>query len=274
MIIAATYTDIPWNQAAPVLYRGEMQETFRMIREDGFEGVEMHIHDSSQEDPGQIRSALDAAGLTLTSIGTGTAYGRDHLSLSSPLQETRSAAVCRIKGHIDLAGRFPGTVVILGLIRGKLSDSTDPALYWDLLSDSLADCGEYAQKRNVTLVLEAINRHESDALRTADEGLAYLKKLDLPAVRLHLDTYHMSIEEENPAGAILKAGSLLGHVHAADADRWYPGHDQFDFGAVFSSLKKISYQGAVAVEALCRPDMRTAGQKSASCLNQCLCSAI
>lgn len=262
MRLAATYTDIPWNQSGPVLYRGQMGECFSMIRSDGFDGVEMHIHDSEAEDPDAIQRALSQSGLVLTSIGTGTAYTRDGLSLTSPDPEIRRGAVWRMRGHIRLASRFPGAAVILGLVRGKAAQCPSREQYFALLAASLEDLAAYAGPRGVPLVLEMINRSECDALCSVREGIAFLDSLSLPGLGLHLDTYHMSREEGDAPAAVREAGGRVGHVHLADDDRWFPGHGGFDFSSFLGALREISYQGALAVEALPLPDMRAAGRGS------------
>ena len=268
MIRSASYTDIPLPPSAPVIYRERMRDCFAMIREDGFDGVEMHIHDSDQVNADAVKAALAENGLTLTSIGTGTAYSRDHLSLSSDDVYLREKAVRRVEGHVRLAAQFPGAVVILGLIRGKISESRSEAEYWKLLEDSLAECADYALKHKVTLVLEMINRQECDALRMIDEGLAFLARLNAGALKLHIDTYHMSIEEADSAAAIVRAGSRIGHVHISDTDRCWSGHGRYDFASFLKALGETGYQGALAAELMPVPDMRTAGRKTAEFLKQ------
>jgi hypothetical protein len=67
-------------------------------------------------------------------------------------------------------------------------------------------------------------------------------------VKLHLDTFHMNIEEKNQAAAIRKAGKLLGHFHACGSDRGTPGGDHIDWPNIVKALKEIGYQGDVVVE--------------------------
>jgi hypothetical protein len=79
--------------------------------------------------------------------------------------------------------------------------------------------------------IEPLNRFETDFLNTCDQGLRLVKAVDLPSVKLHLDTFHMNIEEKNQAAAILKAGKLLGHFHACGTDRGTPGNDSLELEA-------------------------------------------
>jgi D-psicose/D-tagatose/L-ribulose 3-epimerase len=67
-------------------------------------------------------------------------------------------------------------------------------------------------------------------------------------VKLHLDTFHMNIEEKNQAAAIRKAGKLLGHFHACGSDRGTPGGDHIDWPNIVKALKAIGYQGDVVIE--------------------------
>jgi len=67
-------------------------------------------------------------------------------------------------------------------------------------------------------------------------------------LKLHLDTFHMNIEEKDPAEAIRRAGPHLGHLHACGSDRGTPGGDQIDWPAIAGALKAIGYDGDVVIE--------------------------
>lgn len=84
-------------------------------------------------------------------------------------------------------------------------------------------CIKEAERLGVLLAFEVIDRFESDWLNTVDEGLKLLDSFGSDALSLHLDTFHMNIEEPDCAESIRKAGKRIGHVHVADSDRWYPG---------------------------------------------------
>jgi len=72
--------------------------------------------------------------------------------------------------------------------------------------------------------------------------------VDSPALKLHLDTFHMNIEEKDPAAAVRKAGRHLGHLHACGSDRGTPGNDEIDWRSIAAALKSIHYQGDVVIE--------------------------
>lgn len=83
---------------------------------------------------------------------------------------------------------------------------------------------------------------------TAKEGLLYLEEVNKPNVYLHLDTYHMNIEEDGMVDGVLAAGDRLGYVHVGESHRGYLGTGNVDFDSFFGALKKINYQGPVTFE--------------------------
>ena len=88
----------------------------------------------------------------------------------------------------------------------------------------------------------------TDFLNTCDQGLKLVKAVGSKAFKLHLDTFHMNIEEKNQAAAILKAGKHLAHFHACGCDRGTPGGDHIDWKPIVAALKKIGYKGDVVIE--------------------------
>jgi D-psicose/D-tagatose/L-ribulose 3-epimerase len=100
----------------------------------------------------------------------------------------------------------------------------------------------------VQICVEPLNRFETDFLNTCEKGLRLIKAVNSPVLRLHLDTFHMNIEEKNQAAAIRKAGKHLGHFHACGSDRGTPGNDHIDWVPIVKALKGIRYKGDVVIE--------------------------
>src|SRR5206468_5994104 len=79
-------------------------------------------------------------------------------------------------------------------------------------------------------------------------GLRLVKAIGSNAVKLHLDTFHMNIEEKDQAASIRKAGKWLAHFHACGSDRGTPGNDHIDWKPIAQALKDVGYQGDVVIE--------------------------
>lgn len=258
MIIAATGA-LCAEPDDPILYRGAYEEICAQAAEDGYSAIEMHIEDSDAIDREALWRTLEANGLYLTSIGTGSIFFSRGYSLTSADEETRRACIAHLGRHMITAAPY-GAVVIVGCVQGRLGRGQTPEAFLSLMADSLRRLDAMAGTYGVTIGLEIMNRFESDVLTTIDEGIAFVREQGFRHVKLHLDTVHMNIEEAAIGDAIRRAGDLVGHIHLADNDRWYPGHAHYDFSETIDALRDIGYDGALALEMKPYPDVRTSGR--------------
>lgn len=106
-----------------------------------------------------------------------------------------------------------------------------------------------AHENGITIVVEPLRRQETNIVNTAREGLELVKAVDRPEIRLLIDFYHLSEENEDP-GVVLQAGSLLAHVHVANPKgRVYPSSpDEAAYAPFFANLCRIGYAGRVSIE--------------------------
>lgn len=130
---------------------------------------------------------------------------------------------------------------------------------WDYSARCLREVADYADDLGVTLGLEPVNRYESHLVNTCEQA-RYLKSLiNRKNVRIHLDTYHMNIEEKSFYKATKLAGRDLIHYHLCENDRGIPGTGQVDWDGIFKALAEIKYQGYAALESFvdCTDNMNT-----------------
>ena len=93
---------------------------------------------------------------------------------------------------------------------------------WKTVVKNIKRLCKKAEKRGKQICMEPLNRFETDFINTCDQGLKMIKAVGNPALKLHLDTFHMNIEEKDQGAAIRKAGKHLGHFHACGSDRGNP----------------------------------------------------
>ncbi len=236
-----------------IVYREPFEIAFKKIADLGFEGIELAIRDPLLLDMDSILSLPITYNLKISAIATGQAYGDEGLSLSSEKDEIRKRAIERLKTHIDLANKLRSQVII-GLIRGKKAVGLDNAIVENFLINSLNECLSYAEEKNVRLVLEPINRYETNLLNTVEETVQFLKKLNSRNLYILVDTFHMNIEEPSIIDSIRLAGNLISHVHIADNNRWAPGYGHINFKEVVQALKEVGYDGFLSAEILPKPN--------------------
>lgn len=133
---------------------------------------------------------------------------------------------------------------------------------WMHSAQAIAQTAETARECGVQIVLEIVNRFESNLLNTTAQGLKFIADTGRDDVFLHLDTFHMNIEEASPAAAIRLAGDKLRYFHFNENYRGYLGTGTIDFPAIFAALVEIgfsdrdivfeSFSSAVVDEALSR----------------------
>lgn len=107
---------------------------------------------------------------------------------------------------------------------------------------------DYAADKGININLEVVNRYETHIINTGLEGLAFLDEVNRPNAYLHLDTYHMHIEEDGMAKSVLAAQDRLGYIHIGESHRGYLGTGNVNFPAFFAALKQINYQGPITFE--------------------------
>jgi D-psicose/D-tagatose/L-ribulose 3-epimerase len=221
---------------------------FPKFKKWGFETIEIPIEDPSHIDPAKVRAAADKAGLKIGSVCACMGPGRD-LRGSAAEQKTASDYVRAIIDQAVVLG-CPSVIGPIYSVVGLTGahDDAEKKQQFDLVVKNLKPLAKYAESKGVNLCIEPLNRFETDFLNTCDQGLKLIKAVGSKAVKLHLDTFHMNIEEKNQAAAILKAGKHLAHFHACGCDRGTPGGDHIEWKPIVAALKKVGYKGDVVIE--------------------------
>lgn len=223
------------------------------LAEHGFDSMEIHIRKPDMVDGPKLAEHCAKIGLEISTIGTGMAYGGEGLSITSADPQVRRAAIQRLKDQMDL-GAVLGCPVIIGSMRGVIGQGQTFAEVDGFMVESMKELAEYAQKVSTELVIEAIDRFETNYLRTADDVLSLIQRVGSPMVKVHLDTFHMNLEEQDLREPILRCGKRLGHVHVADNSRNYPGWGMINFRQIISALMEAGYDRSLTIECYPVPD--------------------
>jgi len=143
-----------------------------------------------------------------------------------------------------------GSTELCGVIYCSLGKYPGPASAENRANSiaAVARLADYAADKGININLEVVNRYETNIMNTGKEGLKFLEAVNRPNAYLHLDTYHMNIEEDGMSQAVLDAGDALGYVHIGESHRGYLGSGNVDFDTFFTALKKINYSGPITFE--------------------------
>lgn len=236
-----------WIWLSPLSDEG-LTSLMPKVRELGFEAIELPVENLGDWDPGRAAELLAEHGLG-SSLCAAMPSGRD---LLADVEEVRSTQAF-LRACVDIAARI-GSPVIGGPMYSAvghtwLLDGGERRKTLERLTIALRPVVDYAGELGVKLALEPLNRYETSLINTAEQGLEVVGAVDSPALGLLLDTYHMNIEEKNPAAAIRLAGSQLVHLHASASDRGSPGADHIDWPAIVGALRDVAYAGGLCIEA-------------------------
>lgn len=219
------------------------------VADMGFDVFEVACEDPDAIDAPTLSALLSARGLGAIVCGV---FGADR-DLSSADAATRENTKEYIRWCIDTAYEI-GSPIVAGPMfaaTGKAHPSTEAEMRAERQRsiDCMKELVGYANDGGIKLAVEVINRFEADLINTTKQALDYVVEIGSPNVGLHLDTFHMNIEEKDSAAAVRLAGDRLFHFHASENDRGVPGTGQVDWRGVFAALKDVNYNGSVVIEA-------------------------
>ena len=248
----------------PVMFTGKIWKGLEVVSEAGFKIVELSIRTNHDVNIDQLNCRLEELDLKVSAVATGQACLFDDLCLGSEDDTQRERTVEHFKKITSFAKQIKSGAIIIGGIRGRLTGSgSEYEENYEKGIGAFRKCAEWTAENDIPLLIEPINRYETNWIHTAEEGCRVLNKIGIPSVKLLLDTFHMNIEEANIVETIKKTGERIGYIHFADNTRHPPGKGQTNFRAILDALEEIDYSGPVVTEALPLPDDKTAVMNTA-----------
>ena len=248
-------------------------EKLRNLEKYGFDGVE--LNGGKLNDPeglAERRSALADSPVKASSI-----CGGCPAELVHPDKARRQACADALKRHLDFAAELgavgPITVPIFNH-NDRVPDlspwKTRQQIERELLIEMLRTLIPHAEQAGTAILLEPLNRYESNCLPQQKDGASVVRELNSPGVRLMSDVFHMHIEETNSPATIREVGDVIGHVHLADNTRKEPGTGDIDFRAIMTALKEVRFIGNMAFECGLSAPAEEALPRSAAFLRACI----
>jgi RpiB/LacA/LacB family sugar-phosphate isomerase len=246
----------------PLLFAGQLEEGIQTAAENGFDCVEISLRSPSDLSAEYLETLLLKNDLSLSAIATGQSYLHDGMCLAAANELDVKGAVDRLSAHIELASKF-GAAVIIGGIRGKFTGSeSDKFQQRQRALDAIKACAVKAGQKNVQLLIEPINRYETNFINSAEEAIQFIEEAGHPEIKLLLDTFHMNMEEVDIHKTLVYYADRIGYIHFADSNRYAPGWGHFPFHQLMSSLIEIDYSGVITAEILPVPDDEKAIQQT------------
>ena len=212
----------------------------------GYDVIEVPIFDPASTDLEHTRGLLQRHGLK-PSVSLGLSAECD---ISSADRQISIAGIAQLHKVVD-ATAFIGGSVVAGVIASawqKYLVAPTDAGYANSVS-GIREVAQAARAKGITVAVEVVNRFESNLLNTAAQALRFVDAVGEDNVGIHLDTFHMHIEEADAASAIQTCGSLLKYFHVNENHRGYVDTGSIDFAPIFRALVEAKYEGPISFEA-------------------------
>ncbi|MHA2180070.1 MAG: sugar phosphate isomerase/epimerase family protein [Promethearchaeota archaeon] len=196
---------------------------------------------------------LDAVSNRLREVGLDVVTSTvltDETDITSSNPEIRIKGVEYLKACVKATHEIGGTS-LSGVIYSQHTKDTrerPTEQTWNYSADSLREVAKYSKSLGVTIGLEPVNRYETYLINTCEQALKLIDMIGEDNIRIHLDTYHMNIEEKSFYKATKLAGNKLIHYHLCENDRGIPGTGLVDWDGIFKALSELDYQGYAALE--------------------------
>jgi len=242
-----TYWDTEWLVDFPAVAR--------RISSLGFDTMEISLaefHDLPAAQKSEFKKAADDEDLQITCcIGLSPKY-----DLASSDSSVRKRGVEYVKGLLDdchsLGSPVFGGLNFCAWPSSPPLDMKDKTPFVELAVESIRQVMPVAEGYGIIYAIEVVNRFEQWLVNDAREGIAFCDAVGSPNCMVHLDTFHMNIEEDSFRDAILLCKDRLGHFHLGEPNRKQPGRGRIPWDEVFGALKEIDYRGPIVMEPFVR----------------------
>lgn len=225
--------------------KDQCREAIKNTAEAGYGLIEIPALDPKSIDVEHTKATLKEFGIK-GACSLGLSFDADINNEDSQIVQRGEARLMDALNVVEnLGGDYLGGVIFSALGKYELPPTKKSR---DNAVAALKRLAIAAQAKGITLGLEPVNRYESNLLNTGSQALEMIKDIGEPNVVVHLDIYHMNIEEQDLVSPVLQAGSKLGYVHIGASHRGPLGTGNIDFDSFFGALAKIGYKGTITFE--------------------------
>jgi D-psicose/D-tagatose/L-ribulose 3-epimerase len=219
------------------------------LADAGYRRVVLPPLDPAATDVAGLRRTFAARGIAPITIA-GQGPGAD---VSSEDADERAAGARALRDAVELTAALGGDQmngVPYGPF-GRASGPTSPAAF-ERSALEVGRVADHAHERGVAMTFEVLNRYETAAINTAAQAMQYVEASGSDHLRIHLDTFHMAVEEGDLAAAITHALPKLGYLELGQSGRGALGSGAVDVAELLRHAIDSGYTGRLGVEAFSR----------------------
>lgn len=217
-------------------------------KELGLSLFEISIGDEVEFDAGEIKKASESAGVEI-SISPGNIWPFE-CDISHENPDYRKNGMEWHKRWLDKGGEA-GVVAYAGAMYahpGRIERRRPSEEEWKYAAENLHILSEYASRRGITFVIEAMSHFRTHLVNTPEQMLRLKQMADHDNLKVLIDTYHLITEITDFAVGIELVKDHLWGMHPCENNRGVPDNGLVPWQSVCATLKKIDFSGYLVFE--------------------------
>ena len=230
----------------------ELAKVIPLLKKYGYDGVEIAwippeepLYTGKDINVPELKKICSSVNLEIADI---CPFYPAEYDISHVSDEKRQKGVDFVKKIIDAANELETKTIILvpSAVFAQPSGSFEET--WSSCVKSLKELGTYADKNNVKLAIEPLNRFLTHFVTRIDQAIKLVKDADAPGIGIMADIFMMNMEERSIEESLRQSKDYLLHVHISDSNNFIPGTGHLDFDSIFKVLSEIGYKSYVSAE--------------------------
>ncbi len=222
--------------------RAGAERTIPSAADYGMDFIEIALLNTAIVDAPHTRRLLEKHGLrAVCSLG----LPEENWPSVNPEGATR-----HLEDALDTTAEM-GCEALSGVTFGGIGERTGvppTSAEYDNIARVLEAAAKHAQSHGLLLGIEPVNRYENHLINTARQGVEMIERVGAENLFLHLDTYHMNIEEKGAGNGIIDSRDHLKYIHLSESDRGTPGWGTCDWDEIHATLAAIGFKGGLPME--------------------------
>ncbi|WP_058301445.1 sugar phosphate isomerase/epimerase family protein [Gorillibacterium timonense] len=165
-------------------------------------------------------------------------------------ENKRAQLLQYLKKMIKLAGDLGTKAMVFGSPKNRLAGSLSVAQRLEIAEPFFYELGETALEHNVLFCIEPNPvQYGCDFITNTEEGIEFVRRVNHPGFRLHLDAAAMRLNEEDYFHSIEKSMPYLAHFHVSQPYLGLVGSDSAEHHKVIAhALRMMNYMNFISIE--------------------------
>jgi D-psicose/D-tagatose/L-ribulose 3-epimerase len=225
-----------------------------VLRAHGVEGIEIaptkiwpRPTETSDAEVAACRNSWQARGLAIPAMQA-LLFGHPELTIfGDPL--AREHTLCYLARMSALGAKVGATVLVFGSPRNRAIGNLAPERALPIAVEFFRRAGEAAQNTGVQLAIEPNpSQYGCDFIRTIQEGIDLVRKVDHRGFRLHVDASAMILNGEDFESVIDEASPWMAHFHISDPHLGVLGCHWDAHRRMASALRRAGWNRWISIE--------------------------